>query len=104
MKQVRIATVTATGEKYVVQQLDFRTNKVYTWGELMRFDTSGRQANLFEGTKSFPLSDITLSKDVWLDLKLFDELFEQSKKAHAAQIAEGALTPRCSRSRIKVKR
>jgi hypothetical protein len=104
MKQERIATVKATGEKYVVQQMDLRTNKVHTWGELMRFDTSGRQATLFEGVKSFPLEAVTITKDVFLTLDVLNELFEQSKRAHAEAIATGKLVPKTSRSRIKVRR
>lgn len=101
MQLVRIATVKATGEKYVVQQLDLRTMKCYTWGELMRFDTSGKQANLFEGSKSFSLDAVVVTKDVALNLAVLDELFEQSKKAHAEQLASGSIQAKVSRSRIK---
>lgn len=35
----RIATVKATGDRYLVVRMDLRTNKVYTWGEVYSFKT-----------------------------------------------------------------
>lgn len=88
MNLVRIATVKSSGMRYVVQQLDFRTNQCHTFGELMAFDTK-KASRQYEGVKKFDLSEVSIQKDVQLTTKLLDELFEQSLKVHEAEIAEG---------------
>lgn len=89
MRIERIATVKKTGSRYIVQQLDFRTGKCYCWGELMGFDT--KKGSKHESSLSFPIEQVSIQNDVVVDLKLYDELFEQSKRAHAADIESGAL-------------
>lgn len=90
MNLYRIAKVNATGKKYVIQQVDFRTDRVHTWGELMSYDTK-KCSRTFEGAKSFGLNEVTIIKDVALTQSLLDELFEQSVEAHKELIESGKL-------------
>lgn len=79
MKSVRVATVKATGSRYVVQQVDFRAEKVHCWGEVMF--ASSTKGTKHEGAKFFLLNEVDIN-EVPFDQKLKDELFEQSAKAH----------------------
>lgn len=88
MNLYRIATVKATGKKYVVQQLDFRTNQAHCWGELMSFDTK-KNFRTFEGALKFPIEAVTITKDVVLTQAILDELFAQSLEAHKEAIESG---------------
>lgn len=88
MNLVRIATVKSTGKRYIVQQLDFKTNRAHCWGELMSYDTK-KSSRTFEGAKAFDLNEVTIAKDVPLTPKLLDELFEQSVEAHKADVEAG---------------
>lgn len=94
----RIATVKSTGKKYVVQQLDFRTDRCHTWGELMSFDTK-KHLRTFEGAKVFDLKDVSIEKDVVITTKLLDELYEQSLEAHKADIESGKMRATSSKYR-----
>jgi hypothetical protein len=98
MNLYRIATVKATGKKYVVQQLDFRTNQAHCWGELMSFDTK-KNFRTFEGALKFPLDAVTITKDVTLTQALLDELFAQSLEAHKELIENGKMNVRSAKYR-----
>ena len=98
MNLYRIATVRATGKRYVVQQLDFRTNRAHCWGELMAFDTKKNYRH-FEGALSFDLGEVTIAKDVQLTQKLLDELFDQSVEAHKADVESGKMAVRSAKYR-----
>lgn len=98
MNLVRIATVNKTGQRYVVQQLDFRTNRCHCWGELMSYDTK-KCSRTFEGAKVFDLAEVTIAKDIPLTTKLLDELFDQSVQAHAQDVSEGKLVLRQAKYR-----
>lgn len=98
MNLYRIATVKATGKKYVVQQLDFRTNRAHCWGELMSFDTK-KNYRTFEGAKAFDLNEVTITKDVALTQALLDELFNQSLDAHKELIESGKMNVRSAKYR-----
>lgn len=89
MNTVRVATVKATGRKYIVQYIDFQTNKVHCWGEV--FVTSERKGTKHDGTKAFILSAVDVQNDVPFNDKLMGELFEQTRKVHATDIATGKL-------------
>lgn len=90
MNLYRIATVKATGKKYVIQQIDFRTDRVHTWGELMSYDTK-KCSRTFEGAKAFAINEVSIAKDVPLTTKLLDELFEQSVEAHKTDVEAGKI-------------
>ncbi len=98
MNLYRIATVKATGKKYVVQQLDFRTNRAHCWGELMSFDTK-KHYRTFEGAKAFDLGEVTITKDVVLTQAVLDELFTQSLEAHKELIEAGKMNVRSAKYR-----
>ena len=87
MSTVRVATVKATGKRYIVQQVDFRAEKVHCWGEVVV--TSERKGTKHEGTKAFILSAVDIQNDVPFDDKLMRELFEQTKQVYAAELASG---------------
>lgn len=74
MKTVRIATETATGKRYIVQSLDFRSNLAYCWGEVTK--TSGLSST-HGPSKRLPLASVTIS-EVAKDSALLAALFEQS--------------------------
>lgn len=80
---IRIATVKATGERYVVQQIDFRSNKVHCWGELISF-SGERGGSAFRkthaGSKAF-LADAVTVTEVEQSEALVKELFAQAKRA-----------------------
>jgi len=64
--QVRIAT-TATGDRYVVQQLDFNADKAHCWGECTSINghvsggvVSGMRSKM-AGSKVFALKDVKIS-------------------------------------------
>lgn len=98
MNLYRIATVKATGKKYVVQQLDFRTNRAHCWGELMSFDTK-KNYRTFEGAQAFDLGEVTITKDVVLTQAVLDELFTQSLEAHKEAIETGKMNVRSAKYR-----
>lgn len=60
MSKVRIATVNATGCKYIIQQIEFsKTPKVHCWGEVCR--TEGSRTS-HEASKSFLKSEVTITE------------------------------------------
>lgn len=55
MPQIRIATVKATGRRYIVQQIDFsRTPTVHCWGEVTAVSSGRRQVQGHDDSLSFP--------------------------------------------------
>lgn len=94
---VRIAKVKATGQRYIVQQLDFRSDQAHCWGEVLVADS--RKGLRHEGSKSFGLNQVEISKDTLLTQALMDELFEQSVQAHKADIEAGKLKLTVSKHR-----
>ena len=83
----RIAKVRATGARFVVQQIDFRAERVHVWGELISFREtrpgSGKFSCRFESAQSFALSDVEIA-DVVLNEKTVRALLEQTKAARRA--------------------
>jgi hypothetical protein len=98
MNLVRIATIKATGKRYVVQQLDFKTNRAHCWGELMSYDTK-KSSRTHEGAKAFDLNEVTIARDVPLTNKLLDELFAQSLEVHKEAIEAGKMSVRSAKYR-----
>ena len=93
MKMERIATVKATGKKYIVQQLDFRTGRCHCWGELMDFEFRKNVLvkHKYEAGNSFPLEAVSISNDVALSPDLMSELFAQAKVKYEEMIAQGKM-------------
>ncbi len=79
----RVATVKATGKKYLVQFIDFRANKVVCWGELVTFRGLGTR---HDGTKAFLLEFVEISPEMPKTDALVSELMEQM---FASKRAEG---------------
>lgn len=70
----RIATVKATGKKYLVQYLDFRANKAVCWGEVTK------RAGLrtwHDGTKAFLLEAVEIGPERPKDEAFVSELVDQ---------------------------
>lgn len=79
--KIRIATVNATGMKYIVQQLSFGTNpKAHCWGEVVSFKNC---ATKHEESKTFLLSAVTVVEIERTGL-LIEELFGQTLKGRIA--------------------
>ncbi len=74
IKTVRVATVKATGKRYIVCFLDFQSGKVNCYGELIK---SKGLATTHGPNKAFLLDAVEV-KDVVKDLTLVQSLFEQS--------------------------
>jgi hypothetical protein len=60
MTLYRVATVKATGKKYLVSYIDFRANKVVCWGEVV---SRRGFATKHEGTKAFLLDFVEISPE-----------------------------------------
>ncbi len=74
MTLFRIATVKATGKKYLVNYIDFRANKVVCWGEVTR--TKGLRT--WHGpNKAYLLDAVEISKEQPKDQAFVDSLFFQ---------------------------
>lgn len=70
----RIATVKATGKKYLVNYIDFRTNKVVCWGEVTK--AKGLKT-WHEPNKVFLLDAVEISPEQPKDQAFVDSLFYQ---------------------------
>lgn len=103
VKVERIATVKATGKRYVVQQLDLRQDVCHCWSELVKFEfKNGKLIKAqFENPIAFPLKDVAI-KDAVLTVDVLDELFEQTKTKYAAEIEAGKLKVHASRRRVRM--
>lgn len=74
---IRVATVTATGARYKVQQIDFRTDVVRCWGEVTAYG-GGRPTGHGESL-TFPRSAVTVETvtvEQWR--AMLPALFEQN--------------------------
>ena len=89
-KNVRIARNRRNGRKYIVQQIDFRTNFVHTWGEVVLYDTK-RGTVKHDGQLSHHLCDMDIV-EVPLTRELLDELFTHTKDVYAHELANGEVT------------
>lgn len=82
MKKIRIATVKASGDRYVVQQVDFRTEKVHVWGEV----TSCKNLSMkHAGSLHFFVHDVTIT-EVDRTQELVFQLFDQNARKVARHI------------------
>ena len=71
---VRIATVKATGKKYIVQFIDFRANKAVCWGEVVTFRGTGTR---HEGTKAWLLEAVEIGAEEPKTQAIVSCLFDQ---------------------------
>lgn len=77
MEKTRIATVKATGKRYVVNQLDFRESKAHCWGEVVEVKQKGRALQTrHDGQKTFLLDAVDIS-EVDRTPELLRSLFQQ---------------------------
>lgn len=76
MRRVRLARL-ADGRRYIVQQVDFRSDIVHTWGEVVA--VRGKTTS-HAGAKSFALGDVTIAEAAKTDV-LLAELFDQARAA-----------------------
>jgi len=82
MTLYRIATVKATGKKYLVNYLDFRAGKAVCWGEVL---SSRGVATKHGPTEVFALDEVTIGPEGPRTQALIDELFNQSVEARREQ-------------------
>lgn len=101
MANIRIATVKATGKKYIVSFVDFRANKVTCWGELASRTGLSTKHN---GTKSFMLEYVDLAEvpktDALLQAltqQMLDGLSEEGKLESVNVSRRGNVTYRVKR-------
>lgn len=81
---VRIARVTATGARYIVNRLEIaggKISRVHVWGEVCSVDA--RLNAKHETQKTFLGEAVTIENDVPRTYALLAGLFEQCCKAHA---------------------
>ena len=88
----RIATVGSTGERYIVQQIDFRTGTCHCWGDVVAFEF--RKGKLLkrdhDKSVSFPVSSVRI-EDVDLTPDTMSALFEQTKRHFRPAIESGKM-------------
>lgn len=85
MDKIRIATVRATGKRYVVSQLDFRANKAHCWGEVTEVCQNGRALQTrHDAQKTFVLDAVTIA-EVDRTPELLRSLFDQRIEGLRAQ-------------------
>ena len=74
-KMIRVATVKATGKRFVVQQLEFSKNpKAHCWGNLVEYKGLSSK---HDPSISFDLKDVEIS-EVPRTIQLLDALFQQT--------------------------
>ena len=74
-KMIRVATVKATGKKFIVQQLEFSKNpKAHCWGNLLEYKGLSSK---HEGSISFAMKDVEIS-EVPRTIQLLDAMFMQT--------------------------
>lgn len=69
----RICT-TKGGDRYLVQQIDFRTRKVFCWGEVVSYKGNQRT---HASSKVFNLDEVTV-EEITVTPVITEELFQQS--------------------------
>ncbi len=85
MDKTRIATVKATGKRYIVNQLDFRANKAHVWGEVTAVVPKGRVLQTrHDGQKTFLLDAVDIT-EVPRTRELLEALFNQRLDGLRAQ-------------------
>lgn len=75
----RIATVKATGERFLVQQRDLEGRKVHVHGHVTSFE---EHVARYDGSKVFTEDAVTV-EDVLVTAVLLDELFQQTRVSPA---------------------
>ncbi|MGD9749435.1 MAG: hypothetical protein AB7W59_00405 [Acidimicrobiia bacterium] len=94
-KTTRIATVKATGARYIVQSLDFKSDLAFCWGEVVWVQGTRTK---HEESKRFPLAEVEIAT-VERTPALCVELFEQ---AVAGRQAAGHVLARSGRKHINI--
>ena len=82
----RIAIELATGDMYVVQQIDFRTNTVHCWGQVVAYKGLSMKHS---APVQFPCGAMRVLNDVTRDQTLVRTLFAQAQR-----IADATQGPR----------
>jgi len=84
----RIATVKATGERFLVVTLDFRSKEVVCYGQLIAFSAGRALGNVksvtTQGGRRYPMAEVELTRETTLTVGLANELFRQAQEAGAA--------------------
>jgi hypothetical protein len=82
MTLFRIATVKATGKKYLINYLDFRANKAVCWGEVTR----AKGLKTWHGpSKSFLLEAVEIGLEQPKTQAFVDSLFFQTIEGQKAE-------------------
>jgi hypothetical protein len=99
-KQIRLATETATGNRYIVVALDFRANVAHCRGELVSY-TGLRTRHAAE--RSFPLDAVQIA-DASKTPALVEALYQQARRAANAGQLPGYLSDAEAREQARAKR
>jgi len=84
-KPIRLATVNATGHRYIVIALDLERDRVQCWGEVESLTARGGAVTTrHDGTRSFARSDVSLSNATKTP-ELMLELHEQARNGLRAR-------------------
>jgi hypothetical protein len=84
---VRIATVKATGERFVVNSLDFKANTARCWGQVVA--CAGARTTHEAGGPVFALSDVSVesvARTNALAIKLFEQTMRSRERRLMARI------------------
>lgn len=114
MTKARIATVKATGERFLVCAVNFDRSTVSLWGNLVAYKVARGSNKVsdckFEKGKVVQLSEVEMTFSVEITKELADQLFNQTKNAHAAEarafrerIAAATALPAPPKSALDVK-
>ncbi len=75
VKLFRIATVKVTGKKYLVNYLDFRTNKAICWGEVTKIEGL---KTWHDKPEKFSLNEVELGPEQVKTSAFLSQLFQQT--------------------------
>lgn len=93
---IRIATVTATGDRYLVQAIDFRADVVRCWGEVTSYKSARAHtreealdkpaSTKHAASKAWKREAVTVSEPVVVTARMAQELLEQSARNTGATV------------------
>jgi hypothetical protein len=79
----RIARLKKNGDEYIVNRIDFRTNTVYTYGEILKYLYKGnivKKVYYREGVVKFPKSEVEIYEIPKYTIPFLEKLLRQSER------------------------
>lgn len=80
---IRIAKRKENGDEYIVNRIDFRTNVVYTYGEILKYTYRKnvvKKVYYKEGVVKFPRSDVEIYEIPKYTIPFLEKLLRQSER------------------------